>query len=98
MDVPGGGMDVEVDEEGRHAGMCDGDAGLLLDLTECALGGGLTGIDVATRLQPHAEPLVPVEENPARAEHDRRRGAVHAIPVTVERIDEPVELDEKPVT
>ncbi len=66
-------------------GEVDVEAGLLTTLAQRRVPRGLTGIDVTTRLQPDAEPLVFEEHHAAWADHDAGSGHMDDVDVLIER-------------
>ena len=95
------GVDIDVRQH-RHTGRIEvGEAhlepGLLGRLATRRLPRRLARVDVTAGLQPEAQPLVPQQHDPARAGDDRRTSDMDDIGMLVERIGEPVELDEEAV-
>jgi hypothetical protein len=79
------GVHVDVHQGRPPTGEAHGQAGLLGRLAERGLPGCLARLDVAARLQPDTEPLVPVEHGAACTHHDGRAGHVGGVCVLVER-------------
>ena len=86
------GVDVDVHQHRIGAR----DAGLLEHLAHGRVFRRLALVDVATRLEPHPEPAVEVQEHTARTGDDRRRGHMRRVGVLVEGSFQTVELGEEP--
>lgn len=89
-----GGMDVEMDEMGTGARVAHGEARLLGRLPIGGVGWRLAGFDVTARLHPHAGSLVQMQNRAARSDDDRGTGHVHRSRLSVDRVDESVDLFE----
>ena len=85
-----GGMDVDVEQSSARGGVSYAKPGFLHHLTQDGVLGVLARFDVASRLQPQAEALVPVEHGAARADDHGRGCYVRWVGVLAERVVEPV--------
>lgn len=90
-----GEVHVQVEELRPARRVADRQAGLLLGLAERRVRGNLARIEMAARLQPETEPLVQVEHRAPWSAHDRGAGHVDEVGVTIEGVNQAVELGQE---
>lgn len=86
---------IDVKEHGRMVWVGGDDPRLLGGLTHRSVPGSFAVIDVSSRLQPQAEPLMPVKEGATWPAHDGRSGDVDGTGMLIERAVEAVQLNQE---
>jgi hypothetical protein len=96
MEVLPGRMRVQMQEHGTAVGVAYSQPGFLCRLSEGGFRRSLAWVDVATRLQPATDALVPVQHRAAPPGHDGRPGHMDGVVIATERVGQPVKLGQEP--
>jgi hypothetical protein len=86
--VVGRTVNVHVDQNGNTGGVYHGESGLLLALAAGPVLGALTGVEMATQLEPPVQAAVTVEQHPAGTDDHGGCSDVGRRGVTIERARE----------